>query len=219
MMRISRILLPVIALLLAFCLAGCGAEKPKESADKAVLGWAEMYAYGMTDNLSATGMTKEQSDQISEKVIGDMLKAFSAYPLSEENVQKITTEYITKLQAAMAIQTKIKKDDAEHPIVEVSANVIDQQATAQMAQTNEDLAALGTVLGALRSQGVTDEQIKGDADFQKAVMECVNSYIDEIRMKGTQTFDVECAVDKGEGDKAVWAPKDPQALMKFITGM
>ena len=47
-----------------------------------------------------------------------MLKAFSAYPLSEENVQKITTEYITKLQAAMAIQTKIKKDDAEHPIVE-----------------------------------------------------------------------------------------------------
>ncbi|MBR0284024.1 MAG: hypothetical protein IJQ78_02275, partial [Selenomonadaceae bacterium] len=101
--KMSRIALTMVALLAILCLAGCGAEKPKESADKAVLGWAEMYAYGVSDNESATGMTKAQSDQVSEKVIGDMLKAFSMFPLSQQNVEAMTTEYITKLQAAMEI--------------------------------------------------------------------------------------------------------------------
>lgn len=218
----KRIMLPmvaILAMLATLCLAGCGAEKPKDSADKAIQGWAEMYAYGISDNMSATGMTKEQSDQVSEKVIGDMLKAFSMYPLSEQNVEAITTEYITKLQAAMAIKTKIKKDDAEHPVVEVSANVIDQQGAANLAQTNEDMIALGIALGQLRAQGVTDEQLKANADFQKAVMECVSNYINEIPLKGTQTIEVKCSASEGDGGKLYWAPDDPQALLKFVSGM
>ncbi len=217
--KMSRIALTMVALLAVLCLAGCGAEKPKESADKAVLGWAEMYAYGVSDNESATGMTKAQSDQVSEKVIGDMLKAFSMFPLSQQNVEAMTTEYITKLQAAMEIKTKIKKDDAEHPVVEVSAAVIDHQGADKLAQTSEDMIALGVVLGQLRAQGFTDEQLKADADFQNAVMECVRSYVDEIPLKATQTFEVKCSADKGDDGKMYWVPEDPQALMNFITGM
>ncbi len=217
--KMSRIALTMVALLAVLCLAGCGAEKPKESADKAVLGWAEMYAYGVSDNESATGMTKAQSDQVSEKVIGDMLKAFSMFPLSQQNVEAMTTEYITKLQAAMEIKTKIKKDDAEHPVVEVSAAVIDHQGADKLAQTSEDMIALGVVLGQLRAQGFTDEQLKADADFQNAVMECVRSYVDEIPLKATQTFEVNCSADKGDDGKMYWVPEDPQALMNFITGM
>lgn len=213
-------LLPVLATIVAIlCLAGCGAEKPKESADKAVLAWAEMYAFGVSDNLSATGMTTAQSDQISEQVIGNMLKSFGQFPLNEKNVEVITTDYITKVQKAMAIKTKIKKADDEHPVVEVSANVIDQQAAAKMASTNEDLIALGTVVGQLRARGVTDEQIKNDDEFQQAVLDCINSYIDEIPLKGTQTLDVECELAKGDDGKVYWAPKDPEALGKFLSGM
>ncbi|BAL81949.1 hypothetical protein SELR_02410 [Selenomonas ruminantium subsp. lactilytica TAM6421] len=215
----KRILLPLLVLLAVLCLVGCGAEKPKESADKAVLGYAELYAFGISDNLSATGMTKAQSDKISEQVIGNMLTAFAQFPLSEKNVEDITAEYVAKVKVAMDIKTKIKKDDDEHPVVEVSADVIDQQGAAKVAATHEDLIALGTVLAQLRAQGITDEQIKGDADFQKAVMECVNNYIDEIPLKSAQTLDVPCELAEGDDGKMYWAPKDPEALGKFLAGM
>lgn len=217
--KMLRAVLTMVALLAVLSLAGCGAEKPKDSADKAVQGWAEMYAYGVSDNESATGMTKAQSEQISEKVIGDTLKAFSMYPLSQENVEVMTTEYINKLQAAMEIKTKIKKDDSEHPVVEVSASVIDHQGAEKLAQTNEDLLALGVALGQLRAQGFTDEQLKANAEFQDAAMECISNYVDEIPLKATQTFEVKCSVAKGDDGKMYWAPEDPQALMNFITGM
>ena len=32
----------LLAMLLVVCVAGCGAQKPKESADKAVVAWADL---------------------------------------------------------------------------------------------------------------------------------------------------------------------------------
>jgi len=229
----KKFLFSILSVLMIFCLTACGnensststektavvTEKPKDSAEKSVLGWAEMCAFGVSDNVSATGMTKAQEDQISERVIGDMLQAFSAFPLNESNVQRITTEYITKLQAAMEISTKIKKADDEHPIVEVSADVIDQKATAEMAAKNENMIALGQVLGELRAKGVTDEDIKNDAEFQEAVFECVNAYVDEIILKEKQTLDVTCNLAEGDDGKIYWMPADVEKLQKFLGGV
>ncbi|MBQ7477495.1 MAG: DUF5105 domain-containing protein [Selenomonadaceae bacterium] len=216
---LRRILLPMAVILAMLCIAGCGAEKPKDSADKAILGWSEMYAFGVSDNVAATGMSKAQSDQIAEKVIGDMLAAFSQYPLSDKNVENITSEYIIKVKAAMDIKTKIKKDDSENPVVEVSASVIDQQGAAKVAANHEDLKNLGIVLGQLRAMGLTDDQIKADANFQEGIMECVNNYIDEIPLQPTKTLDVECGIGQGEDGKPYWAPKNPEALRNFLAGM
>ncbi len=217
----KKILFSLLSVLVIFCLTGCGAEKPKpkDSAEKSILGWSEMCAFGISDNVSATGMTKAQQDQISEKVIGEMLQAFSMFPLSEKNVEAITSEYIAKLQPAMEISTKIKKADDEHPVVEVTADLIDQKANAEMAAKNENLIALGTVLGELRAKGVTDEQIKNDAEFQQAVMECVNSFVDEIPLKGKQTFDVTCNIAEGDDGKFYWVPADVEKLQKFLGGL
>lgn len=215
---LKRCLVSLIAIVAMLALVGCGAEKPKDSADKAILGYAELLSVGFSDNLAATGMTTEQSDQLSQQVIGNVLAAFSQYPLSDANVKEITTQYIAKLKLAMDIKTKIKKDDDEHPVVEVSASVIDPQAAAQMAATHEDLLALGVALGQLRAEGVTDEQLKANANFQQAVMECVNNYIDDIPLKGTQTFEVKCKLAKGDDGKMYWAPEDVTALQQFLAG-
>ena len=65
MMSARRLLLPFVAILAMFLVSGCG-DKLKDTADKAVLAYAELYAYGDTDKTEATGMTKEQKEKISE---------------------------------------------------------------------------------------------------------------------------------------------------------
>ena len=215
---LKKLLLSVVALLAVFAIAGCGADKPKDSADKAILGYSEIMAYGVSDSMAATGMTKKQEEEIQEAVIGDLLKAFAQFPLNDANVQTVTTSYITKMKAAMQIKTEITKDDAEHPVVKVTANVIDQAGAANLANTNADIQALGVVLGALQANGYTVEQFKQDPDFQKATIECIENYINEFPLKMGQTYEVKCEIVKGDDGKTYWAPVDVDGLKKFVNG-
>ena len=164
-------------------------------------------------------MTEEQSDAIAEQVIGSMLSAFSQFPLNENHVKASTLDYIAKLNAAMDIKTKLVEDDGGHPVVEVSACVIDQQATAEMAKNNENLIALSITLGQLRAQGITDEQIKEDEYFQQAVVECITDYVNEIPLKNEQTIRVVCNLARGDDGKLYWAPADPGSLGEFLNDM
>ena len=215
---LKKLLLSVVALLAVFAIAGCGADKPKDSADKAILGYSEIMAYGVSDSMAATGMTKKQEEEIQEAVIGDLLKAFAQFPLNDANVQTVTTSYITKMKAAMQIKTELTKDDAEHPVVKVTANVIDQAGAANLANTNADIQALGVVLGALQANGYTVEQFKQDPDFQKATIECIENYINEFPLKMGQTYEVKCEIVKGDDGKTYWAPVDVDGLKKFVNG-
>ena len=215
---LKKLLLSVVALLAVFAIAGCGADKPKDSADKAILGYSEIMAYGVSDSMAATGMTKKQEEEIQEAVIGDLLKAFAQFPLNDANVQTVTTSYITKMKAAMQIKTEITKDDAEHPVVKVTADVIDQAGAANLANTNADIQALGVVLGALQANGYTVEQFKQDPDFQKATIECIENYINEFPLKMGQTYECKCEIVKGDDGKTYWAPVDVDGLKKFVNG-
>ena len=215
---LKKLLLSVVALLAVLAIAGCGADKPKDSADKAILGYSEIMAYGVSDSMAATGMTKKQEEEIQEAVIGDLLKAFAQFPLNDANVQTVTTSYITKMKAAMQIKTEITKDDAEHPVVKVTANVIDQAGAANLANTNADIQALGVVLGTLQANGYTVEQFKQDPDFQKATIECIENYINEFPLKMGQTYECKCEIVKGDDGKTYWAPVDVDGLKKFVNG-
>ncbi|ORT99148.1 hypothetical protein D081_2118 [Anaerovibrio sp. JC8] len=215
----KKLLLGLVALIAIFAIAGCGTEKPKDSADKAVLGYSEIMAYGVSDSMAATGMTKKQEEEIQEAVIGDLLKSFAQFPLNDANVENVTASYITKMKAAMQIQTKVKKDDAEHPVVEVTANVIDQAGADKLASTSEDIIALGVVLGALQANGYTVEQFKQDPDFQKATIECIDNYINAIPLKMGQTYECKCEIVKGDDGKTYWAPVDVDGLKKFVNGL
>lgn len=217
-MVLKRVLGTMCVAALMLCMVGCGADKPKESADKAVLAYAELGTSGVSDSVSATGMTKAQEDQISDRVYGEMMAAFREFPLSDKTVEDLTVDYATKLHLAMNIQTKIKKDDSEHPVVEVSAVLIDNAKAAQMIQTNPDLADVAQAMVILKQNNVPDEDAKKNPELQEAFKKAIISFLNEIPMTETRTFDVTCKMVKGDDGNMYWAPENPDALMNFLSG-
>ena len=238
----KKIVFGLLTCLLALTLVGCGAKKdeakpadakpeakqetkaevakPEAAADKAVLAYAQLYAYGVVEdeNEKAAGMTEKDTKPIEEKVIGDLLKAFSQFPLSDENVQTATAGYIQKLHDGMEIKATLKKDDAEHPVVELSAETLDLAGAMKVSQTNEDIQALAAALKELHEQGITDEQLKENTEFQQAVLEVIDSFTNEYPLNPRASMDVTCKVVQGSDGKSYWAPADPTAVAKFVTG-
>ena len=155
----------MMALFLVLFAAGCGgnkdnapkadAEKPEFSADKAILGYAEIYTFGITEHLKETGLTEADANKYSEKIIGEMTKAFSEFPLSDDNVATMVGNYVGKVAAAMDIKTELVKDDPENPVVKLSAQTINQKGSEEIASNNEDLIALGTLMGTMQAQGLS----------------------------------------------------------------
>ena len=239
----KKIVFGLLTCLLALTLVGCGAKKdeakpaadakpeakqetkaevakPEAPADKAVLAYAQLYAYGVVEdeNEKAAGMTEKDTKPVEEKVIGDLLKAFSQFPLSDENVQNATSNYIQKLHNGMEITATLKKDDPEHPVVELSAETLDVAGAMKVSQTSEDIQALAAALQELHAQGITDEQLKENPEFQNAVLEVIDNFTNEYPLNPRASIDVTCEVNQGSDGKFYWAPQDPTAVAKFVTG-
>ena len=215
----------MMALFLVLFTAGCGggkddsksaADKPEYSADKAVLGYAEMYAFGATDHLKETGLTESDVKAVKEKIIGDLIQSFSQFPLSDDNVVEMIGVYAGKLFTEMDIKATLKKDDPENPVVTLSVCTLNNEGATKEATTNEDIIALGTALGQLQAEGITVDQLKENADFQKAVMECISNFIDKLPFNAETSMDVPCVKLKGSDGKIYWAPKDPAAVAQFV---
>ena len=214
-MSARRLLLPFVAILAMFLVAGCG-DKPKDTADKAVLAYAELYAYGDTDKTEATGMTKEQKEKISEALLTEVDQMFQSMMLSENNAVAVTNYYVADRKANMNLKAKVKKDDSENPVVELTATPVDKAELDKLLQTNEDLLALGVVLGMEQQQGV---DVRNDASYQQGAMDVLRKFIDEIPYDEEKTLDVPCQLVKSDDGKTLhWAPKDPKAIQKFLDG-
>lgn len=217
----KKLLFSIMSVLMVFCLTACGdssVEKPKDSAEKAVLGWAEMSAFGNSANVSATGMDKAQQEQLSNSVVKGTTELLTAFPVSEVCLEKFSKDYFSNLPAKMNISTKIKKDDAEHPVVEVTANVIDVSKVNDIASKSENLAQITLAMEQLHEKGVTDEQIKADAEFQQELAATFVKYLDEMPLI-QKTFDVTCKIAQGEDGNLYYVPEDVDALKKFLGGL
>ena len=238
----KKLSLGALTLLLALTLVGCGGKKdepkpaadsqpaaqtetakpevakPEFAADKAVLAYAQLFAYGLPEDPSAAGMTDADTKPMEEKTIGALLQAFSAFPLSDENVQNATASYIQKLHNAMEIKTVLKNDDAEHPVVEVSAEPLDAAGAAQVGQNHEDVKALASALEQLHAEGITDQQLKENPEFQQAVLEVIDNFTNEYPLKPRVSKDFTCKIVQGSDGKNYWAPEDPEGLAKFVMG-
>ncbi len=214
-MSARRLLLPFVAILAMFLVAGCG-DKPKDTADKAVLAYAELYTYGDTDKTEATGMTKEQKEKISEALLTEVDQMFQSMMLSENNAVAVTNYYVADRKANMNLKAKVKKDDSENPVVELTATPVDKAELDKLLQTNEDLLALGVVLGMAQQQGI---DVRNDASYQQGAMDVLRKFIDEIPYDEEKTLDVPCQLVKSDDGKTLhWAPKDPKAIQKFLDG-
>ena len=212
----KKLLLPLVAILATFLIAGCGNDKPKDSADKAVLAYAELYAYGDTDKTEATGMTKAQKEQISQALHSETDEMFKSMMLSHDNAVAITDYYIADRKANMELKAKVKKDDAKNPVVELTATPIDSKGASAQMEQNADVVAMGVYIGLAQQQGV---DVRTDPVYQQGAMETLRAVIDEMPYDDEKTLDVTCELVKSDDGKTLhWAPKDPQAIKKFLDG-
>ena len=216
----------IMALMLTIFVTGCGggdtkkaAENvPQFSADKAIMDYAEMYAFGVSNHLNEAGLTEADTKGVSDKIVGDVVNSFSAFPLSDDNIANMTGIYVDKLEKAMELKTTLKKDDPEAPVVTLSAKIIDQQGAADMATKNEDILALGATMGTLQNQGFSIDDLKANEEFQKTAMDAIGKFLDAIPFTAEKSIDVTCEKVQGSDGKIYWAPKDPTEVAKFVQG-
>lgn len=239
---LRKVLFGALTLLMAFCLVGCGGKKdaaggdakkdetaqkteekietPTGRPDKSVLAYAQLYSYGVIEdeNMAAAGMSDKDVEKVQEQVINQFVESFKEYPLSEESIAKMTEQYVAKLHKGMDIKATVKKDDKTNPVVELTAKTVDPASAAKIAENNADLIALGTAYGELKAQGLTDAQLKENAEFQEFALESISKYINEFPIDTESSMDVTCQMVQGSDGKVYWAPKNPDEVAKFVTG-
>ena len=208
----------VCALMLAaVVLSGCGGGKVVGTPDKAVLAYCEIITMGESPNLAAAGFSEEDNKNLRKKIVNVFAKSFAGVvPLSDESAEELAKIFYDNSKAKMTFQAKIKTDDAEHPVVELTTTPFDLGKAA--GTPNDNLIALMGMVGKLKSDGATDEQLKANAEVQKLAVTAFGKYFGEISVREERTLEVPCDKVTGTDGQTHWAPADVNALTDFILG-
>ena len=214
-----RKILICAALTAALIVTGCGEEKIIGTPDKAILAYAETVMTGESENLSAGGLDEDDRNSIRKAVAATFIASMeNIAPLSDDTAQEIAQKYFDKLKGNVALKTTLKSEGAQ-PIVELTTTTVDQAATAKTAAANNDeLIALVGMVGKLKSDGATDEQLKDNPDVQKLAVSAVGKYIDGISFRPEKTFEIPCQKVTGASGNTHWMPADGKALIDLLTG-
>lgn len=180
--------------LLALVTAGCGEEKIIGKPDEAVIAYAE--------------------NAMPQRLIGS-LKAI--IPLSDASTEHLTQAYRTKLKDNLKFKTTLKNEGSS-PVVELTATPLDQGAAAKSALNNDNFIALLGMIGQLKADGATEEQLKDNRDVQELAIIALEKYINELSFQPEQTIAVPCVKVTGEDGNAHWAPAEGAILIDFLTG-
>ena len=217
---LKKIFVCMLTFAAMICLTGCGEEKIDGTPDKAVLAYAEIAMTGDSDNMSAAGFTENDRKEIRytmARTFTDALKGIA--PLSQSSAEKITQIYFDKLKGEVKFQTTLKKNDADRPIVTITTTPIDQGSSARSAAAkNEELIALIGMVGKLKAEGASDDDLKENADVQNLAITALTKYINNIQFQSEKTIDVPCNKVTGSDGKIHWAPADSNAFVDFLTG-
>ena len=207
----KRIISFMLIFFLSLCLSTVYAATPKFSADKAILAYAELYTFGTSENVDATGLPQEYADAIKKRMQNHLMLAFKNYPLTTENFATVQTKLVEKLHEIIKISARIKVDDAENPVVEITANHINQNVVDEITAHNGDF----TTLDVMRHISEPLE-LATDGQFQNTAMKAFNALIAELPVKDATTFDVPCKKIVDDDGNAYWMPQDLAALSKFV---
>lgn len=203
----------------AMLVVGCGEEKIIGTPDKAILAYAEIVMTGESENLAAAGFSEEDKNSIRQAVSVIFIKSFeSIAPLSEDSAHKLTQIYFDKLKGNVTFKTTLKSS-GEPPIVELTTTPIDNAASVKTAASNNDeLIALLGMVGKLKSEGVTEEQLKASPDVQNLAVSALGKYIANISFQSEKTFDIPCQKVTGADGNTHWAPAEGKELIDLLTG-
>ncbi len=219
----------VMALVMMFFVAGCGGskeapkaadDKPAVAADQSILGYAELYVKNDTSKVIAEGLMKPENAKLISDMVTELIQnQFKEYPLSEANVTKITEKYFEQLQKITKVATKLKKDDPEHPVVEVTATTVNGNVTEEELAKNEGIQEIAMAMQEAMAQGINADQMKDDENLQNRVMAASEKFIATLPTV-EHSIDITCKMDKGDDGKNHWVPeeKDLEALAQFAQG-
>ncbi len=203
----------------ALMIGGCGEEKIIGTPEKAILAYAETVMTGTSENLSEAGFVADNQKEIRHAMTKKFISSMeNIVPLNDDSAEQLTKIYFDKLKGNVTFKATLKKDDANNPIVELTATPIDQVASAKSAGKNDEFIALIGMIGKLKSEGATDDQIKENSDVQKLAVAAIGKTIDALSFQPEQTFEVPCHKIKGSDGNTHWAPADGDALINFLTG-
>lgn len=202
----------------AMLIVGCGEEKIIGTPDKAVLAYAEIAMTGESENLSAAGFSEDDKNKIRQAVANNFIASLKDIaPLSDASAQELTQMFFNRLKGNVTFKTTLKSEGAQ-PIVELTTTPIDQATTAKSASKNDELIALLGMVGKLKSDGVTEEQLKASPDVQKLAVSAIGKYIAGISFHPEKTFEIPCQKEESTDGNAHWTPADGKELIDLLTG-
>ena len=128
--------------LAALLISGCGEEKIVGTPDKAVLAYCEIITMGESPNMAAAGFTETDNKNLRNVIIKIFAESFnSIVPLSEESANTLANTFYENSKAKMTFQTKIKTEDSDKPVVELTATPLDMSKAVGVSGANDELIA------------------------------------------------------------------------------
>ena len=203
----------------AIICAGCGEEKVIGTPDKAVLAYSEIITQGESANLEAAGFSEEDNKNLRDIIVKIFAKPFEeAVPLRDETAKELAKIFYDNNKAKINFQAKVKTEDKDQPVIELTTNPIDISNANKELEKNTELFALLGMVGKLRSDGATDDQLKENSEVQNLAVSAFKKYIDAIPIQEEKTAEIVCKKVTGTDGKIHWAPADAKLLTDFITG-
>lgn len=206
-----------IAALLSF---GCGGEeKIIGTPDKAILAYVETVMTGESANLQAAGFSEDEKNALRQSMANRFIESMATVaPLGAAAAQELAQIYFDNLKNKMTFKATLKSE-GEQPVVELTTTPIDYETTAKAgAVGNDEFIALMGMVGKLKADGATDEQLKDNPELQKLAVTAIGKYIAGISFQPEKTFEIPCQKVTGAGGNTHWAPADGKVLIDLLTG-
>ena len=198
-------------------ICGCGSDKVVGTPDKAVLAFVETITMGDSPNLAAAGFSEDDKKNLRKVLINVFAETFKGVvPLSDESADELSKIFYENSKAKMTFQAKVKTEDSSNPVVELTTTPLDLPKAA--SKVNDEFIALMGMVGKLKSDGATDDQLKANPEVQKQAVVAFGKYIKEIPVQEEKTFEVPCVKVDGTDGNVHWAPEDGKKLTDFVTG-
>lgn len=219
----KKVLFMALTILLTLSLVGCGGDTPTEkpaqekkevTADKAVVTYAELLMTGESATAGDLSLTDAEKAEIVNFAANTTVKFLgNAMPLSDKSAQAIAAKMHELSKQNMKFTATIKKDDPEHPIVEIKTTPWTPSGTANEEVERDTQAWIERSI-LLQAGGVTPEQLKENDEFQALAVKAITGGFSTIVFNTEKPFEVTCNKVNGH-----WAPENVENLYYFLIGV